>query len=116
MTLKLIGDMCPQQANCEQEVASLAFLSAQLEDEPLDVKIASMKEDLVAVMEKHTLMMTALPGKNLNLQVIEKEVDSMLMRWALALSQYKMEITAIPGSQNTFADLLSRAECEQSMP
>ena len=42
--------------------------------------------------------------------------NSRIMRWALSLQEYRFTLEPLPGTQNVFADLLSRAHCDQAVP
>ena len=42
--------------------------------------------------------------------------NSRIMRWSLSLQEYRFQLEPVPGSQNIFADLLSRAEYDQFIP
>ena len=41
--------------------------------------------------------------------------NARIMRWALALQEFTFEVESIPGTQNMFADVLSRSECDQEV-
>ena len=42
--------------------------------------------------------------------------NSRIMRWSLSLQEYRFSVEPLPGTQNVLADLLSRADLEQSLP
>ena len=42
--------------------------------------------------------------------------NSRIMRWSLSLQEFAFEVQPLPGSSNRFADLLSRAAVDQSVP
>jgi len=42
--------------------------------------------------------------------------NARIMRWSLSLQEYKFEVQPLPGTSNTFADLLSRADRNQTVP
>jgi hypothetical protein len=39
--------------------------------------------------------------------------NARLMRWSLTLQEFRFEIAGVPGTENIFADLLSRSQCDQ---
>ena len=42
--------------------------------------------------------------------------NSRIMRWSLSLQEYKFDVQPVPGTQNIFADLLSRSNHDQMVP
>ncbi|KAL8576635.1 hypothetical protein ACOMHN_025110 [Nucella lapillus] len=44
------------------------------------------------------------------------DTEGHVMRWALFLQEYAFDVGPIKGENNIFADLLSRAEVDQTIP
>ena len=42
--------------------------------------------------------------------------NSRILRWSLSLQEYRFRVEPLPGTRNVFADLLSRADRDQSVP
>ena len=107
----------------DEHLHPIAFASRKLLDR--ETRYSVIERECLAIVWAVSKFSRYLWGKTFRLQTDHRPLtyigsgkyrNARIMRWVLALQEYSFEIDSLPGTQNTFADLLSRSECEQMIP
>jgi hypothetical protein len=97
----------------------VAFVSRKLL--PRETRYSTIERECLAIVWVITKLGRYLWGRSFTLQTDHRPLtyirssvskNSRVMRWALSLQEFKFTVEPISGSNNVFADLLSRAETE----
>jgi hypothetical protein len=97
----------------------VAFVSRKLL--PRETRYSTIERECLAIVWVITKLGRYLWGRSFTLQTDHRPLtyirssvfkNSRVMRWALSLQEFKFTVEPISGTNNVFADLLSRAETE----
>ncbi|KAL8611433.1 hypothetical protein ACOMHN_014488 [Nucella lapillus] len=84
---------------------------------PAQAKYSTIERECLAIvwgLEKFARFLTGTrfvlqtDHRPLTFLQVSKTKNSRLLRWALAIQEYTFQVVPIPGTSNTFADILSR--------
>jgi hypothetical protein len=105
------------------QVHPISYISRKLLDR--ETRYSTIERECLAIVWALQKFTRYLWGRQFVLQTDHRPLlylnsgkykNSRIMRWALALQEYRFEVKAVAGSKNELADALSRADVEQSIP
>jgi hypothetical protein len=107
----------------ENTLHPVAFASKKLL--PRETRYSTIERECLAIVWAVGKFSKFLWGVDFVLQTDHKPLtyiqtcrfkNARILRWSLSLQEFKFRVEPIPGTQNVFADLLSRADQDQSVP
>jgi hypothetical protein len=107
----------------ENTLHPVAFASKKLL--PRETRYSTIERECLAIVWAVSKFSKFLWGVDFVLQTDHKPLtyiqtcrfkNARILRWSLSLQEFKFRVEPIPGTQNVFADLLSRADQDQSVP
>jgi len=101
----------------------VCFASRKLLDR--ETRYSTIERECLAIVWSVTKFSKFLWGVQFTLQTDHRPLvylqtcrfkNSRIMRWALSLQEFRFHVEPLPGTKNVFADMLSRAQCDQAVP
>ena len=116
-----VGGVLMQES--AQHLHPVSFVSRKLL--PRESRYSTIERECLAIVWVLGKFSRYLWGKHFVLQTDHRPLtylrssrfkNSRILRWSLALQEYQFSVLPVPGTENVFADLLSRSAVPQSLP
>ena len=107
----------------EGDLHPISYVSRKLLDR--ETRYSTIERECLAIVWSLSKFSRYLWGQTFVLQTDHRPLkylgsgkykNARIMRWCLSLQEFSFEIEALPGKKNTFADMLSRSQAEQTVP
>ena len=116
-----LGAVLLQRA--DDKLHPVSYASRKLLDR--ETRYSTIERECLAIVWGIQKFVRYLHGRKFHLETDHRPLtflksasfkNGRVMRWALALQEYAFDVGPIKGDHNTLADLLSRAEADQTLP
>ena len=116
-----IGGVLMQEV--DHHLHPVSFVSRKLL--PRETRYSTIERECLAIIWVLGKFSRYLWGKSFVLQTDHRPLtylgssrfkNSRILRWSLALQEFQFSVVPVPGTENVFADLLSRSAVSQSLP